>query len=402
MAKVKSMGLRNYIGKLGGAVYYVNKGQNIGRELAPSVSNPRTDAQQTQRMRWANLVSFYRSNQPWMKSGAFETKKQTWSDYNAFVSANSAISPVYLTKAMAAAGGGVVAPYVVTRGSLPSIETLNADGGGGYFVSSLHVGQDLDITNETTAATLSAALLANNSELRSGDQISYIANLQVWRDGVPYVQTRAYEFIINESDSRTLADLGLSDVFSVQDYDDFAALAAPHGGVPMGGSFILSRTISGAIKVSTQSVVLNAAASENLALFTSESAFRAAADSYGVTDSNFLASGYQGHQGGGDDSQRLLFLTIGETEITNVSTQVADRTNFGPVTPYIIMATFAKPVTNVDSAVMTALNSGDESLMPATIDGNVVTLTATNFNNALGHVTFSTFRIVADGETFTL
>lgn len=402
MAKVKSMGLRNYIGKLGGAVYYVNKGQNIGRELAASVSNPRTDAQQTQRMRWANLVSFYRSNLPWMKSGAFETKKQTWSDYNAFMSANSAVSPVYLTKPQAAAGGGVVAPYVVTRGSLPSIETLNSDGGGGYFVCSLHVGQDLNITNETTAAALSAALLANNSELRSGDQISFIANLQTWRDGSPYVQTRAYEFIINENDKRTLADLGLSDVFSVQDFDDSAALAAPHGGVAMGGCFILSRTISGAIKVSTQSVVLNAAALADLALFTGESAFRAAADSYGVTDAIFLASGYQGQQGGGEVSQSLRFITIGDTEVTNVATQVANKDNFGEVTPYIITATFAKPVTNVSSCTMSMTNVADISLMPATINGNVVTLTATEFNNSVGHVTFTGFTIVVDGETFTL
>lgn len=396
------MGLRNYIGKLGGAVYYVNKGQNIGRELAASVSNPRTDAQQTQRMRWANLVAFYRSNQPWMKSGAFETKKQTWSDYNAFVSANSAVSPVYLTKPQAASGGGVVAPYVVTRGSLPSIETLNADGGGGYFVCSLHVGQDLKITNETTAAALSAALLANNSELRSGDQISYIANLQTWRDGTPYVQTRAYEFIVNENDERTLADLGLSDVFSVQDYDDSSALAAPHGGVAMGGCFILSRTISGAIKVSTQSVVLNAAALADLALFTSESAFRAAANSYGVTDANFLASGYQGQQGGGEVSQSLRYLTIGEMEITNVATQVANRTDFGSVTPYVITATFAKPVTNVEACTMSAQSQEVISLMPATINGSEVTLTAAEFNTALGHVTFTGFTITVDGETFTL
>ena len=96
MAKVKSGGIRNLIGRVGGNVYYMNKGQNIARELAPAISNPQTAAQQEQRMRWANLVSFYRVNQPWMKRGAFESKKQTWSDYNAFVSANSKISPVYL------------------------------------------------------------------------------------------------------------------------------------------------------------------------------------------------------------------------------------------------------------------------------------------------------------------
>lgn len=170
----------------------------------------------------------------------------------------------------------------------------------------------------------------------------------------------------------------------------------------MGGCFILSRTISGAIKVSTQSVVLNAGANSDLALFTSESAFRAAADSYGLTDANFLASGYQGQQGGGvETTQRLVSLTIGDTEVTNVAREVANRTNFGDVTPYTITANFAQPVTSASYPVFFTGGVGIE-LEVESINGNVVTLNARPFNEELGRATFTAFSIVADGETFTL
>ena len=402
MAKVKSGGIRNLIGRVGGNVYYMNKGQNIARELAPAISNPQTAAQQEQRMRWANLVSFYRVNQPWMKRGAFESKKQTWSDYNAFVSANSKISPVYLTKGEAEQGGAVVAPYIVTKGSLPSVAVVS-DETNEQFVSDLYVG-DLVIAGTTTAAELSAALRANNNNLQEGDQVSFILNFQgTTTDGVPYITARYYEFIIDSSDSRTLAGLGLEGVIVADTWNEMQCLCLVNEGNVAGGTIIISRTSSGNIKVSTQALVLNASAISYLADYTSDAALQRAARSYGENEANFLAAGYSGKASNVavPTGQSLLYLTIGETQITDVATQVSNNTNFGDTTPYAISATFSKPVSNVESATMSS--TGDaESLMPATINGNVVTFTATGFNSALGHVTFTGFTIVADGETFTL
>lgn len=293
MAKVKSGGIRNLIGRVGGNVYYMNKGQNIARELAPAISNPQTAAQQEQRMRWANLVSFYRVNQPWMKRGAFESKKQTWSDYNAFVSANSKISPVYLTKGEAEQGAAVVAPYVVTKGSLPSVAVVS-DETNEQFVSDLYVG-DLVISGTTTAAELSAALRANNNNMQEGDQVSFILNFQgTTTDGVPYITARYYEFIIDSSDNRTLADLGLEGVIVADTWNEMQCLCLVNEGNVAGGTIIISRTTSGNIKVSTQSIVLNAAAIAYLANYTSDAALQRAARSYGENDPNFLAAGYSG------------------------------------------------------------------------------------------------------------
>ena len=73
MAIVKSAGLRNYVGKHAGNVYYLQKGEALVREKAAEVTNPRTPSQMMQRTRLANLVNFYRANKDWMKRYAYET-----------------------------------------------------------------------------------------------------------------------------------------------------------------------------------------------------------------------------------------------------------------------------------------------------------------------------------------
>lgn len=405
MAKVKSMGLRNYVGRLGGSVYYMLKGQNIGRELAPAVSNPRTTSQQEQRLRLANMVAFYRSNQPWMKAGAFESKKQTWSDYNAFVSANAGVSPVYLTKAQAAAGGCVVAPYVVTKGSLPSV-ALISDDGNQEFVSDLYVGELNDISGTTTAAVLSRALRDNNNGLQEGDQLSFILNIQgTTAEGTPVVTARYYEFIIDSEDNRTLADLGLEGVIGNDIWDDLRRLVIYTDGQTCGAALIVSRTTSGAIKVSNEAMTLNAAATAYLANFTSDAAFSRAALSYGESYANFLDSGYSGKASNVavPISQSLLNIVVGDVEVTKAARDIGNNTNFGDTTPFGVTAKFAQPVTAVTDAYFETTDKNQSiTLMPATISGNSVKFNSDEFNTALGHVTISRFVVVADGQTYSL
>lgn len=404
MAKVKSGGIRNLIGRVGGNVYYMNKGQNIARELAPAISNPQSAAQQEQRMRWANLVAFYRANQPWQKRGAFESKKQTWSDYNAFVSANSKVSPVYLTKQQAEQGGAVVAPYIVTKGSLPSVAVVS-DETNEQFVSDLYVG-DLVISGTTTAAELSAALRANNNNLQEGDQVSFILNFQgTTTDGVPYITARYYEFIIDSSDNRTLAALGLDGVIVADTWNEMQCLCLVNKGNVAGGAIIISRTSSGNIKVSTQSLVLNAAAISYLADYTSDAALQRAARSYGENDPNFLAAGYSGKASNVavPTAQSILSVVIGNRTFTGSLSIGVEDTNFGDTTPYQVTINMAQPVTEVTEAVMITQGSVQNvALTPVTADGTTLRCTATEFNSALGHVAITGLRLTADGESYTL
>lgn len=402
MAIIKSGGIRNLIGRVGGNVYYMNKGQNIARELAPSISNPQSAAQQEQRMRWANLVSFYRANQPWQKRGAFESKKQTWSDYNAFVSANSKVSPVYLTKQQAEQGGSVVAPYTVTKGSLPSVGLFSWEGQE-MFCSDLYVG-DLTISGATTASQLSAALRDNNNGLQEGDQLSFILNIQQTNpDKVPFITARYYEFIIDSSDSRTLATIGLEGVIIADEYEDMRRLCFAHDGVVCGGAIIVSRTTSGNIKVSTQSLVLTKAMQAYLADYTSDAALQRAARSYGENEANFLASGYSGKASNVavPTAQSILSVVIGNRPFVGALNIGVNDTDFGEVTPYQITINMAQPVSEVTQAHFDTGTSTTITLTPVTVNGNVISCDGSEFNNALGHVPVTGLTLVADGVEYT-
>lgn len=298
MAKVKSSGLRNYVGRLGGSVYYMLKGQNIAREKAPEVSNPRTATQMRQRMQWANLVAMYKCLQPYLGKKAFQDKPARWSDYNAFMSANLGSIPVYLTKDMVQNGHALLAPYKVTEGSLPTIGlAYNADGIG--FLS------DIDATSYTlgeneSVAALSNAIIGDNTGWQEGDQLGIIIMMN-GRTYRPYVY--AFELILDKSDERTIGELWNLDDFPFFKSEGklgftYENLYNPTQGLAVACAFIHSRTISGKTSVSTQALVLNPSGMTEYNEATTEDAFNAARESYGIPTEVWLDAGYQGTSGG--------------------------------------------------------------------------------------------------------
>lgn len=314
MAIIKSLYMRGAKQRLAGAVFYTMKGQTIARELASQVSNPRTSKQQAQRLRLANLVSLYRANQSWMKRGAFEHKKTNWSDYNAFVHANAGniYSVAYLTKQQAAQGCAVVAPVIITEGSLPAVG-IEYVAGQEYFSTDLYLPLGTVVNGTTLISELSTALLQSNNGLKNGDQISVIQNIQGTDNNTPSVVVRAYEFIINTNDARTMNDLGLGGVLIADEItDDTSALCVPFdmtGGVAV----ILSREVSGQIRVSSQGLALTTSAISFLASFQTEEAFENASASYGETEENFLAAGYMSNRANSGVPVPLAIISAGHT-----------------------------------------------------------------------------------------
>lgn len=305
MAKVKSAGLRNYVGRLGGSVYYMNRGQNIGRELAPEVSNPRTPAQMRQRMKWANLVNIYKANRSWMGHLSFENKPQTWSDYNAFMSANIGANPVYLTKGAADNGDAILAPYTMTKGSLPTIEYAYSDNIPG-LATSIKIETEPDTL---TVGELSQEILDNNPEWQFGDQLSVVL---MYKGVAPYPIVVPIEIIINPGDETPLSDIDtqfapLSDILTIEGTGYLAV--AMDAGVSYGNQaacVIHSRTTSGRTKVSTQAFMLNPTATTTFQQMGTDEQFEYAAASYGVGSDYFLATDDSTPGGGGGGSQRIL------------------------------------------------------------------------------------------------
>ena len=308
MAKVKSAGLRNYVGRLGGSVYYMNKGQNIGRELAPEVSNPRTPAQMRQRMKWANLVNIYKANRLWMGHLSFENKPQTWSDYNAFMSANIGANPVYLTKSMAENGSCILSPYIMTKGSLPSIEYAYA-AGSDALETNIAIA---DFTESMTVAELAATIVGNNDGWQYGDQLSIVL-MYVDTTYRPIVD--AVEIILDPNDNRGLDEIStryatLSGILAESTGDTLNVVLGE--GVSFnyaGGCIVHSRTVSGRTYVSTQAYCLNVTAQLFFQQMGTDEQFQYAAASYGLGSDYFLSTDDSTQGGGGGDTGLIRSFT---------------------------------------------------------------------------------------------
>lgn len=287
MAIVKNFWLVNQTKKLGGAVIYQAMGQTRSRELAASVSNPRTESQMKQRVRWSNLVNLYRANRTWMRY-AFETKKENQSEYNKFMSLNVASSQIFLTKAQAAGGGCVVAPYIITQGSLYSIET--SPGGAGWYTN-IVMPTGFGWDQLQTIGEFSTAVLAANPGIRQGDQLSFIRmTQQVNPDtGIPYVVIRKYEVIIDTNSVELMNKYWPMSYFNCAEAGTTNVLTVINSGLAGGFALILSRTISGKTYVSTQSIV-PANNDQLINYYGSAQTLQAAIASYGENADAFLST----------------------------------------------------------------------------------------------------------------
>lgn len=307
MAVLQNMWLKGAKKRLGGTVIYTSMGQTLQRELAASVSNPRTLAQMRQRVKWSNLVAFYRTNAPWMKY-AFETKKRTQSEYNKLMSLNVAASNIYLTKQEAAGGACVVAPYVVSQGTLPSIEYNVAPSAVG---TNIYLRQEEDWDEMQSVAYVSESIVASNPALQYGDQISFIRLTQLVNGatGIPYVVLRKYEMVLSRTNNDKWSNYLPADLITANTQTNRGFLEVMNNGAAGGFTFVISRTVAGKTYVSTQSIVpMNMDAF--IASYSSDEALERAVASYGSSEDAFLSSNAANY---GDDTPvdtAVLYVTI--------------------------------------------------------------------------------------------
>ena len=281
------MWLRGAKKKLGGTVLYTQGGRTLQRELAHEVKNPKTPAQMGQRVKWANLVAFYRANAGWMPK-AFENKKATQSDYNKFMSLNAANSRIYLTKEQARQGACVVDSYRMSDGTLQPVDIFPA---ADNWVTNLYLtGLDkLDAT--TTLAAFSNALLSSNAGLRSGDQLSFIRVTQLFNNttDIPYIQVRAYEMLINEQGTGLVKDYWPIELIGLGKEQETSALMVKNNNKQGGFAIIVSRTQGGRVLVSP-SQITQVNMTDVINQYSSSAALQASIDSYGRGDEVFLDS----------------------------------------------------------------------------------------------------------------
>ena len=268
--------IRKISGKVGDLVYFVRGGQQIIRGVSTSSKNSRTSAQMMQRMKWPNIVAVYKTLSPYLKD-CFENKPAGQTDYNRFMSINLNTEPVYLEKGEVRLGAAIVAPYVISQGSLPAIQVSGATPATDIALGALEIGDD------TTVGELAQAVVQNNSGYHYGDQLSFFHLVQEEdsQDGHPYVTVSATRVNLDPADTSVLRDVAPASGFSTVSGTLGADAALSGAGV----AWVHSRSVKGKTRVSSQRLVVS---NDLLDEYSSADMFDVATRSYGESMSVFI------------------------------------------------------------------------------------------------------------------
>ncbi len=277
-------------GKVGDLVFARRLGQQTTRAYNSSPKDAKTRSQVTQRVKVANVIAMYRALKN-ICNHSFEGLDVGQTSYSAFVKANLTGNKVSLTKEAASFGACVVAPYLISRGSLPSIQV---EGTGADAVTNISVG-NLTISGTTTIGQFADALVANNAGIEYGDQLTYVSLVQQTdaNSGYPIVVAGIYEVTLNSASTDKVRDFIPEVGSSVK--NGFLA----HGALIGRGGFawILSRKPTGSsLMVSTQRLVLTSP--DVYDQFATADANTRAISSYGFTMEPILAPGVVGAPAG--------------------------------------------------------------------------------------------------------
>lgn len=277
-------------GKVGDLVFARRLGQQTTRAYNSSPKDAKTRSQVTQRVKMANVIAMYRALKN-ICNHSFEGLNVGQTSYSAFVKANLTGNKVSLTKEAASFGACVVAPYLISRGSLPSIQV---EGTGADAVTNISVGS-LTISGTTTIGEFADALVANNAGIEYGDQLTYVSLVQQTdaNSGYPIVVAGIYEVTLNSGSTDKVRDFIPEVGSSVK--NGFLA----HGALIGRGGFawILSRKQTGAsLMVSTQRLILTSP--DVYDQFATADANTRAINSYGFTMEPILAPGVVGAPAG--------------------------------------------------------------------------------------------------------
>lgn len=397
MAIVSSMWLKGAKKRLGGTVIYQAMGQTRQRELAAEVSNPRTESQMGQRVKWANLVNLYRANRAWMKY-AYETKKSNQSEYNKFMSLNVTDSRIYLTKPIANAGGCVVDSYIITQGSLLSIEFVPTS--NGYFRSNIEIDNSANL-HTISVKEFSDMVVRLNPAIRYGDQLSFIRMTQMTNasTGVPYVVVREYEVIIDTNNLLPLSNYLPMDLITTWGGDPTYLAVGTADGRSGGFAMILSRTISGKTYVSSQRVI-PVAMDAYIEAFSSQGALQAAIDSYGVSDDAFLSSTYASQDNQAPTMLALLQASSNSDGVRHVGGDrwVLETLGSGDTITFYFNSTVAE----TPSAAVLSTVAGDFVLTDLTKQGTTCIGTVPQQAGDLENVVVKAVSVIVDSSEYRI
>ena len=277
MAKIHGIGTQ-ISGKVGQIIYRQTKYGTVAYESPAKPATPRrSEKQMEQRTQLANLGAVYSQFNPTLKH-AFEGLNGM-TDYNAFVQANMGVCRVFLPKQMRLNGGCVLAPYQITRGTLPSIAMgIN---GNDVLVTNISLGS-LTVNANTSVAEFSLAVIRNNPNWDEGDQLTFFYGIQTIDavTSVPRASITGYKVVLNTTDATPL--WAYTDALGFCNVDGMLGMSQP--ATDSAAAWIHSRLdANGNLRVSTQFLYVD---SSVLDRYQTDEAFTQSADSYGGINTN--------------------------------------------------------------------------------------------------------------------
>ena len=267
------------IGQVGGSVFYIDKGQVIERSRAAVVRNPRTIAQQTQRVKWSNIVHFWGASSRSFDKG-FIAKKPNQSYYNAFMGANLMVEPINFPRDFADMKASVVAPYIISSGNLPPITATKPDSTA--VLSSLEIG----LGSITSLGNLSQRIIQYNDNWMNGDKLCVFVFRQLMSDsGYPFMEVYRDSIVLDIASTATLQNWSVRGLRFLAYANEKVSTFTDIAGV----AFVHTRKNNGVLTCSTQSVVMT---SNYYLDFVGPEALARALASYNAKDHEFLEPVY--------------------------------------------------------------------------------------------------------------
>lgn len=224
-------------GSVGDVTFSRSNGAQIARARNRRPSNPRSEAQMTQRALFANSVKFYKMAVSQFFKFAFENKTQNLSDFNAFMHVNLKRGVLISKSALDTATYPALGNWVLSQGSLRELVADTTQSESPFY--SFAEGSDIEVPvpDERTVGWLSSLLVSlNPSEWRMGDIVTFVVTTSSSSDvpsASPAKTGLAYsfvwkQFILNADDTRRLVDI-VSPLFRVNVVNDNKNIGFSYG-----------------------------------------------------------------------------------------------------------------------------------------------------------------------------
>lgn len=203
-----NMFIGNGSGKVGNLVVSTRAGEQITRVYQPRVTNPKSFSQMVQRARFANAVKFYKKAVQNFFKFAFEDKKKTESDYNAFMRHNVMNSALLSKVAVDDAYFPALGRWVMSSGSLPNPFNIEAAESAGFSfdndgfdgnanigqISSSLIGQGFNTGDIITFVLITSPVTSLNFDLSNVND-----------NGLKQPEWLIVQFIVDTHDNRSLS-----------------------------------------------------------------------------------------------------------------------------------------------------------------------------------------------------